>query len=64
MTHYIGKKGYTILKSSLTEDVLNKTKSELWLKPQMPGKQFAQNQVQAFLCSAKMIKTLCSAVLW
>jgi superfamily II DNA or RNA helicase len=48
MTHYIGKKGYTILKSSLTQDVLNKTKSELWLKPQMPGKQFAQNQVQAF----------------
>jgi len=48
MTHYIGKKGYTILKSSLTEEVLNKTKSELWLKPQMPGKQYAQNQVQAF----------------
>ena len=48
MTHYIGKKGYTILKSSLTEDVLNRTKSELWLKPQMPGKQYTQNQVQAF----------------
>lgn len=40
-THYLGKKGYTIAKSSLSEKELLELKKSLTLKPQLPGQQFA-----------------------
>ena len=47
--NYIGKKGYTIPKSSLTQRELIDLKNDLWLKPQINGKQFAaQNQIPSF----------------
>ena len=59
MTHYIGKKGYTILKSSLTQDVLNKTKSELNVipftggdyggEPEKPIKVYRENSTHLYI---------------
>lgn len=40
-SHYLGKKGYTIAKSSLSEKELLDLKKDLTLKPQLPGQQFA-----------------------
>ena len=40
-SHYLGKKGYTIAKSSLSEKELLELKKNLTLKPQLPGQQFA-----------------------
>ena len=39
---YIGKKGYTIPKSALTEKELEFLKTDLFLKPVVPGPTFAQ----------------------
>lgn len=40
-SHYLGKKGYTIAKSGMSEKELNQLKTDLTLKPQLPGQQFA-----------------------
>ena len=48
MSNYVGKKGYTLLKSSLTQREIIDLKNDLWLKPQINGKQFIQNQIPTF----------------
>ena len=39
---YIGKKGYTIPKTVITEKELTFLKTDLYLKPQVPGPAFTQ----------------------
>ena len=38
--YYLGKKGYTILKESLQTNELKTLKTNLTLKPQLPGQQY------------------------
>ena len=45
---YIGKKGYTIPKSALTEKELEFLKTDLFLKPVVPGPTFAQVEDTSF----------------
>ena len=42
---YIGRKGYTILKSSLNEQEYKKIKTELYLKPVISGQNYGMVKV-------------------
>ena len=45
---YIGRKGYTILKSSLNEQNYKKIKTELYLKPVISGQNYGMVKVNPF----------------
>ena len=48
ISKYIGRKGYTLLKSDLDEEEIEKLKKDLYLKPAIAGQNYGMVKVHPF----------------